>query len=176
MCGFFVVKSKSKNFKINKKKFIFCTKMMKHRGPDELNFHFEDNIYFGFNRLSIIDGSKNGSQPFLSEKKDKLLVFNGEIYNAQKLRNSELIDRNFKGYSDTEVLMKLYEKNKENILNQINGMFAFLIFDKNKDSLLVARDQFGIKPLYYYEDKDIFIFSSEIKPIVKYTKKKNIIR
>ncbi|MDB9937279.1 asparagine synthase (glutamine-hydrolyzing) [Candidatus Pelagibacter sp.] len=174
MCGFFVVKSKSKNFKIDKNKFIFCTKMMKHRGPDELKFHFEDNVYFGFNRLSIIDGSKNGSQPFLSEKKDKILVFNGEIYNAQKLKNNELTDKNFKGYSDTEVLMKLYEKNNENILNQINGMFAFLIFDKNKDSLLVARDQFGIKPLYYYEDKDIFIFSSEIKPIIKYTKKKTL--
>ena len=174
MCGFFVIKSKKKNFNLNKKKFIFCTKMMQHRGPDDLNYHFEKDIFFGFNRLSIIDLSKNGSQPFLNEKKDKVLVYNGEIYNAQKLRDEELNNQNFIGYSDTEVLMRLYQKLNDKMLNKIRGMFAFLLLDKKKDEIVIVRDQFGIKPLYYYQNKDLFIFSSEIKPIIKYTNKNEI--
>ena len=127
----------------------------------------------GFRRLSIIDLSKNGRQPMVGKSNKTIMVFNGEIYNANKLKK-KLGGNNFKSNSDTEVLLKLYETYGEKCLNMIKGMFSFIVYNDNDDSIFVARDQFGIKPLYYYEKEDYIIFSSEIKPILNYIKKLEI--
>ena len=127
----------------------------------------------GFRRLSIIDLSKNGRQPMVGKSNKTIMVFNGEIYNADKLKK-KLGGNNFKSNSDTEVLLKLYETYGEKCLNMIKGMFSFIVYNDNDDSIFVARDQFGIKPLYYYEKEDYIIFSSEIKPILNYIKKLEI--
>lgn len=177
MCGFFVVKPKNKKFLVNKKKFIHCTKMMKHRGPDDLNFYFDKNICMGFNRLSIIDLSSNGAQPFQSEDSQQVLVYNGYLSNSDKLKNKlRQSDKNinFKGHSDTEVLYRLIDSYDSKIFSFIKGMYSFVSYHKKKNSLLVARDPFGIKPLYFFENKDYFVFSSEIKPIIKFTKSNKI--
>ena len=167
MCGFFVVKPKNKKFLVNKKKFIHCTKMMKHRGPDDLNFYFDKNICMGFNRLSIIDLSSNGAQPFQSEDSQQVLVYNGYLSNSKSLKNKlRQSDKNihFKGHSDTEVLYRLIDSYDNKVFKFIKGMYSFVSFHKKKNSLLVARDPFCIKPLYFFENKDYFVFSSEIKP------------
>ena len=175
MCGFFVVKMKKNTTDaINKKKFINCTKMMRHRGPDDLKFYYDRNIYIGFNRLSIIDLSYKGSQPFQDQKSNQILVFNGHITNSELLKKNINKNKIFKGHSDTEVLYKLIDSHHNKVLNLIEGMFSFISYDKKKNNLFIARDQFGIKPLYYFEDKNYFVFSSEIKPILKFTNKKEI--
>ena len=175
MCGFFVVKMKKNTTDaINKQKFINCTKMMRHRGPDDLKFYYDRNIYIGFNRLSIIDLSYKGSQPFQDQKSNQILVFNGHITNSELLKKNINKNKIFKGHSDTEVLYKLIDSHHNKVLNLIEGMFSFISYDKKKNNLFIARDQFGIKPLYYFEDKNYFVFSSEIKPILKFINKNKI--
>ena len=176
MCGFFVVKPKTNKILINKKKFINCTKMMTHRGPDDLKFYFDENICMGFNRLSIIDLSNKGAQPFQENNSNQVLVFNGFISNSEELKLSILNNKKylFKGQSDTEILFKLLDNYGDKTFDYIRGMYSFVSYNKKKNSLLVARDPIGIKPLYYFEDQNLFIFSSEIKPIIQFTKKKNI--
>lgn len=176
MCGFFVVKPKTKKISINKRRFINCTKMMTHRGPDDLKFYFDDDICMGFNRLSIIDLSNKGAQPFRENNSNQVLVFNGFISNSEELKLSFFNNKKylFKGQSDTEVLFKLLDNYSTKTFDYIRGMYSFVSYNKKKNSLLVARDPLGIKPLYHYEDQNLFIFSSEIKPIIQFTKKKNI--
>ena len=176
MCGFFVVKPKTKKISINKRRFINCTKMMTHRGPDDLKFYFDDDICMGFNRLSIIDLSNKGAQPFRENNSNQVLVFNGFISNSEELKLSFFNNKKylFKGQSDTEVLFKLLDNYSTKTFDYIRGMYSFVSYNKKKNSLLVARDPFGIKPLYHYEDQNLFIFSSEIKPIIQFTKKQNI--
>ena len=119
----------------------------------------------GFNRLSIIDVSKNGHQPMSNKNKTIFITFNGEIYNAFKLKN-ELINSNFsfKSKTDTEIILALYEKyGLEYTLRKLNGMFAISILDLRINKIFLARDRFGIKPLYYIFNKNFFSFSSEIK-------------
>ena len=119
----------------------------------------------GFNRLSIIDVTKNGHQPMANENKTIYIMFNGEIYNAFELKE-ELItsDYNFKSKTDTEVILALYEKyGLEYTLQKLNGMFAICILDLKKNQIFLARDRFGIKPLYYIFNESFFSFSSEIK-------------
>lgn len=173
MCGFFVIKKKTDKFKVNRALFIESCDLINHRGPDDKQNLFTRNISIGFRRLSIIDLSKNGRQPMVGKSNKTIMVFNGEIYNADKLKK-KLGGNNFKSNSDTEVLLKLYETYGEKCLNMIKGMFSFIVYNDNDDSIFVARDQFGIKPLYYYEKEDYIIFSSEIKPILNYIKKLEI--
>lgn len=160
MCGFvgFVDKNKDKDKNIKR-----MADIIKHRGPDSDGYFTDDNIALGFRRLSIID-LKGGTQPILNEKKDKVIVFNGEIYNYQELRE-ELIKKgyNFKTKSDTEVILHGYEEYKEKILDKLRGMFAFIIYDTKTKEVFGARDFFGIKPLYYAKFKDTLMFGSEIK-------------
>lgn len=142
---------------------------MVHRGPDSYGL-FKDklgdqSIKLGHNRLSIIDLSDASSQPFTSECGAYTIVFNGEIYNYQQLRASYLSDESFRTGSDTEVLLKLYIHYGENILNSLKGMFAFCIYDQKRQSLFLARDQLGVKPLYYFIDDDQLLFASEITPL-----------
>lgn len=160
MCGFVGFCGDSKN----KKKIIRdMADIIKHRGPDSDGYYVDNNIALGFRRLSIIDLDK-GSQPIFNEDKDKVIVFNGEIYNYKEIRE-ELKSKGhkFSTNTDTEVILHGYEEYKEDILNKLRGMFAFVIYDIKEKSLFGARDFYGIKPFYYYYDDDNFLFGSEIK-------------
>ncbi|MBI2625250.1 MAG: asparagine synthase (glutamine-hydrolyzing) [Candidatus Nealsonbacteria bacterium] len=153
----------------------------RHRGPDDEGFYFDNNVSLGNDRLSIIDLSENARQPIWNEDKTKCVVFNGEIYNFQELRKG-LLERGHKfiSKSDTEVILHLYEDKKEKTPEYLNGIFAFAIYDKNKNELFLARDRSGVKPLYYYFDPSTssgqakFVFSSEIKAILAHGIKREI--
>ena len=160
MCGFVGFCDDSKN----KKKIIRdMADIIKHRGPDSDGYYVDNNIALGFRRLSIVDLDK-GSQPIFNEDKDKVIVFNGEIYNYKEIRE-ELKSKGhkFSTNTDTEVILHGYEEYKEDILNKLRGMFAFVIYDIKEKSLFGARDFYGIKPFYYYYDNENFLFGSEIK-------------
>ena len=137
-----------------------------HRGPDSAGTHVDENISLGFRRLSIID-LDSGTQPMYNETGDIVIVFNGEIYNYQELRE-ELIQKGhvFKNNADTEVLVHGYEEFGEDMLNRLRGMFAFVIWDSKKKKLFGARDFFGIKPFYYAVVDGQLVFASEIKRIL----------
>ncbi|MEY8321608.1 asparagine synthase (glutamine-hydrolyzing) [Lachnospiraceae bacterium 46-61] len=139
-----------------------------HRGPDSGGKHIDENVALGFRRLSIID-LDHGSQPMYNETDDIVVTFNGEIYNYQSLREN-LINKGhiFKNDSDTEVLLHAYEEYGEDMLNQLRGMFAFVIWDSKKELLFGARDFFGIKPFYYTIIDGNIVYGSEIKSILEY--------
>jgi len=141
-----------------------------HRGPDSGEHFTDENIAFGFRRLSIIDLSEEAGQPMFNEDKSCVLVFNGEIYNYQELRK-DLIEKGhiFKTDTDSEVIIHGYEEYGENLLQKLRGMFAFAIWDTKKETMLLARDFFGIKPLYYTQNTTdhSLIFGSEIKSFLK---------
>jgi asparagine synthase (glutamine-hydrolysing) len=152
--------------------FESITKIMSNRGPDNLCVKQIDNNIFGHTRLKIIDLDDEANQPMSFE--DLLIVFNGEIYNYKELIVSESLTCKTK--SDTEVIIRLYQKYDIDFLNKLNGAFSFCIYDKNKNRFFCARDRYGKKPFYYYHKNGKFIFSSMIKPIVKsigYTPKLN---
>jgi asparagine synthase (glutamine-hydrolysing) len=137
-----------------------------HRGPDDEGFYISGQVGLGFRRLSIIDLS-GGHQPLSNEDKSIWIVFNGEIYNYQELRVFLLSKGHvFSTHSDTEVIVHLYEEFGEACIEQLRGMFAFAIWDSREDTLLIARDRVGIKPLYYTLTKDSLVFGSEIKAIL----------
>ncbi len=160
---------------INKddKKETIIKKMMErinHRGPDGEGTFIDDDIALGHKRLSIIDLS-TGNQPMFNENERYVIVFNGEIYNYLELKE-ELIKKAhyFKTTSDTEVLLHGYEEYGYELLKHLRGMFAFVIWDREKKELFGARDHFGIKPFYYYQNGDTFMFASEIKAFLDHPK------
>ncbi len=134
-----------------------------HRGPDDRGTFVEGELGFGMRRLSIIDLS-SGHQPIFSEDERQVIVFNGEIYNFQELK-TELIEKGhvFRTNSDTEVILHLYEEYGTECPCKLQGMFAFAIWHRDKKELFIARDRFGIKPLFYYSTNAAFAFSSELK-------------
>lgn len=134
-----------------------------HRGPDSEGKYIDNGIALGFRRLSIIDLSQ-GSQPIFNEDGSLVLVFNGEIYNYQTLRDELLkTGHEFKTHTDSEVLIHGYEQWGKDMLKKLRGMFAFIIWNKNNGEIFGARDFFGIKPMYYAQMGDTFMFGSEIK-------------
>lgn len=135
-----------------------------HRGPDAEGFYNDSVVSLGHRRLSIIDLSEKGTQPIYNEDKSKVIVFNGEIYNYKEIKD-ELLKKGhkFRTETDTEVIIHGYEEYGTELFPKLRGMFAFVIYDKEKNELVGVRDQFGIKPLYYYKDKEQFMFASEIK-------------
>lgn len=136
-----------------------------HRGPDYTGYWVEPNqIALGHNRLSIIDLSAAANQPFVSSDGRYHLVFNGEIYNYLELKQKLRFDFEFKTNSDTEVLLAAFIKWGKECLAELNGMFAFIIWDIKDQSLFAARDRFGVKPLYFSQLADSLILSSEIRP------------
>ncbi len=154
--------------KINQKTFKKATNSLKHRGPDDIGFYFDkkNQISLGHTRLSIIDLSKNAKQPMKTNDNNLVLIFNGEIYNFIELKKKLiLLGHSFKSNSDSEVLLYLYKEYGVSMLKKLNGIFAFAIWDKQKKEVFIARDHFGIKPLYFLENKNFFIFASEIKAI-----------
>lgn len=168
MCGFIVHYKLNNNFKLNQKNFIKASKEIQHRGPDDMHSFVYKNINMIFYRLSIIDKSKNGRQPMVSHSGRYIIVFNGEIYNAKELKLKINNASEFRGSSDTEILINLYEIYGNKMLKFLKGMFSFVIFDKKNNMIFTARDRFGIKPLYYFKDENQILFSSEIKPIISY--------
>ena len=144
------------NFKV-KKEQVFSA--LYHRGPDEAGY-FGDEIWQLFHTRLAIQDIKGGHQPFFY--KNYLIIYNGEIYNHLELRKEYLNDVSFKTSSDTETLLYLYVKYQEKMLNWLDGMFAFVIYDKNKKELFFARDRAGKKPLYIYQKGQNFAFASEI--------------
>lgn len=142
---------------------------IRHRGPDAEGKYVDGDIALGHRRLSIIDVSSQGDQPIFNEDGSLVLVFNGEIYNFQEIRE-ELVAAGhiFKTKTDSEVLIHGYEEYGEKLLDKLRGMFAFVIWDKNKKELFGARDFFGIKPLYYAKMNNTFMFGSEIKSFLEH--------
>ena len=159
--------------KIGIEKFIQMRDELKHRGPDDAGLYInkKGNVALGHRRLSIIDLTSSGKQPMSNENNELWLTFNGEIYNYIELRE-ELIKKGheFKSKTDSEVVIHAYEQWGVDCLKKFCGMFAFGIWDEKTSNLFVARDRIGIKPLYYYSDDNEFIFSSEIKGIIKNNK------
>jgi asparagine synthase (glutamine-hydrolysing) len=145
-----------------------ATNLISHRGPDDHGYFTEKNLALGFQRLAIQDLSPNGHQPMVSADGNFTIVFNGEIYNHQEIRETIKDKYTFKSTADTETLLYGYIEYGAEILNKLNGIFAFSIFDKEKNEVFIARDQFGIKPLYYYHDATCFMWGSEIKSFLAY--------
>lgn len=163
MCGFTGIISKKE---YNDDSIRSMLDSIRHRGPDNLSFYENENLHLGFARLQIIDLDPRSNQPMIDEETGAVIVFNGEVYNYKELRQD--LQGNgvkFKTTSDTEVILKGYLKYGKSILSKLRGMFAFAIFHKNK--VFMARDHFGIKPLYYgFNDKGEFIFGSELKALI----------
>ena len=147
-------------------KFKLVLNALKHRGPDGSGIYCKDNIILGHRRLSILDPSEKGSQPMT--KDDLTITLNGEIYNFQELK-SELEKEGivFTSLTDTEVVLRSYQKWGTASLQKFNGMFSFAIWDDKNNYLFIARDRLGKKPLYYYSDNQIFTFCSEIQPLLQ---------
>ncbi len=168
MCG--IAGAYSKNSKINTKDFDEMIDIVSYRGPDDRGTYYDSNLALGHRRLSIIDLSRDGHQPFVYSNK-YVIIYNGEIYNYIELKD-ELKKR---GYSfvtetDTEVIVAAYDCWGENCVSHFNGMWAFCIYDIYNKMLFCSRDRFGVKPFYYYKSNDLFLFASEIKQI-NYMKK-----
>ena len=141
--------------------------LLAHRGPDGRGHYLDGNCELVHRRLAIIDVSSAGDQPMPNEDGSVYAVFNGEIYNHRDLR-TELQSRGhrFRSTSDTEVLVHLYEEHGADMVNRLRGMFAFAVYDRRRRSLLMARDRFGIKPLYFAIHNGQWLFASEIKAIL----------
>ncbi len=148
-------------------KFTESLELLRHRGPDHQEVYAHGEVLLGHTRLAIIDLNKQSHQPM--EMDNLTLVFNGEIYNYIEIRD-ELISlgHTFSTASDTEVLLKSYKEWGEACVERFNGMWAFAIFDKVKQTLFLSRDRFGVKPLYYIYDDEKFVFASEIKALLPY--------
>jgi asparagine synthase (glutamine-hydrolysing) len=160
MCGIIGVVSKNNQtfFKENLAKIA-------HRGPDDLGIFQDTYLSLGHRRLSIQDLSPNGHQPMLTQDERFVIIFNGEIYNHWDIRAKIKDKYSFKSTSDTETILYGYIEYGENLFNMLNGIFAFAIYDKVTKDLIIVRDQFGVKPLYYYYQEGVFAFSSELKAL-----------
>lgn len=143
------------------------TDIVSHRGPDGEGQYIDGHIGLGHRRLSIIDLSPAGHQPMQTRDGRFTITYNGEVYNFKELRvQLEAIGYHFYSNTDTEVVLKAYAEWGEKCLTKFNGMFAFAIWDKKDQKLFLARDRYGIKPLYYYKNENNFVFASEIKAII----------
>ena len=167
MCGICGIVLKDRDRTINPTILNPMTDVLQHRGPDDRGTQIWNNVAFGHRRLSIVD-LDGGHQPMGSADGSVWITYNGEIYNYIELR-SELIQRGYKfrTYSDTEVLLYLYACYGLGMFQRLNGMFAFALYDMPKRQILLGRDRMGEKPLYYYQDRQQFLFASEIKSILK---------
>jgi len=168
MCGIAGIIYKNRSHAVERERLDAMTDILAHRGPDGRGTKIWRNIGLGHRRLAIIDVDA-GHQPMEYADETLAITYNGEIYNYVELR-SELLQKGyrFRTRTDTEVLLALYECYGEQMFAHLNGMFAFAIHDTRRDRVLLSRDRFGEKPLYYYEDKEKFLFASEIKSILTY--------
>lgn len=160
------------NNQIDKDRFEEMVDIIEHRGPDDRGTYYRGGLALGHRRLSVIDLSADGHQPF-SYKDRYVLVFNGEIYNYKEIR-CELIDKGYRftTHTDTEVLIAAYDCYGKECVQRFNGMWSFAVYDKDKNEIYCSRDRFGIKPFYYYISDKEFVFGSEIKQILCMTDEK----
>lgn len=172
MCGIVGFVNLKQNSNKEKCKHILSnmTKKISGRGPDEDGYYIKDNICLGHKRLIVVD-PEGGKQPMTCKMHNNsyTLVYNGQLYNTKELRK-ELQENgfSFEENSDTEVLLKSYIHWGYDVVHKLNGIFGFAIWDENKQELFIARDHFGIKPLYYTRFEDHFIFASEVKCILEF--------
>src|SRR6266571_3406057 len=166
MCGIAGLLELKKNAQANPAILRQMCDVMAHRGPDDEGIYTQDRIGIGMRRLSIVDLA-TGHQPMSNEDGSLWIVFNGEIYNHQSLREP-LIARghSYRTHSDTETIIHLYEEYGKDCVQHLRGMFAFAIWDTKQKRLFIARDRLGIKPLYYRMSADTFLFGSEIKVLL----------
>ena len=170
MCGICGIYSSSKTEMLDEDILKAMANSMPHRGPDDFGIYLNqsERIGFGFRRLSIID-LKQGHQPMTNEDETIWIVYNGEIYNYQQLRQHlERKGHKFQTNTDTEIIIHAFEEKSEKLLSELRGMFAFAIWDSKKKKLFIARDRIGIKPLYYGTFDGYFIFGSEIKALLEF--------
>ncbi len=164
MCGISGIVDFKKVLKENQIKDILnkFNKTLYHRGPDSKDTWINGNIGLAHTRLSIIDLSKNGSQPMVSNNKQSVISFNGEIYNFRELKK-KIPNIKFNSYTDTEVILEYFNHyGIDQTIEKMNGMYAFSIYDQKNNELILARDRVGKKPIYYYHDENFFIWGSEI--------------
>jgi asparagine synthase (glutamine-hydrolysing) len=167
MCGIAGVFEYAPEAEVSRNLVVRMTDLIAHRGPDDSGHMFRGGVGLGHRRLSIIDLSAAGHQPMGSEDGTIWITYNGECYNYAGLRDwLRGRGHQFRSGSDTEVLLRLYQEKGEGFLADIDGMFAFAIWDERQQTLLVARDRIGIKPLYYFADRDHFLFASEMKALL----------
>lgn len=159
MCGIAGFLSFKKQF--SKEDLENITNVLAHRGPNASGFYFNNNVGLGHRRLSIIDLSEAANQPMFSKCGNYIIVFNGEIYNYKEIATELKIDT--QTTSDTEVLIEAFAKKGPSFVKMLNGMFAFAIYDIQKELLYLYRDRMGIKPIYFYHYENEFIFASELK-------------
>ncbi|MCU7930684.1 MAG: asparagine synthase (glutamine-hydrolyzing) [Candidatus Thiodiazotropha sp. (ex Codakia rugifera)] len=170
MCGIAGIYYHDSTRRVDENQLVAMRDVFTYRGPDDKGLYISGPVGLAHRRLSII-GLSTGHQPMSDPNQKFWIVFNGEIYNYRILRKElEKKGYSFKSESDTEVIIYLYMEYGNNCIEYLNGMFAFAICDESKHSLYIARDRMGIKPLYYYKTNNEFIFSSEIKSILKYDK------
>lgn len=175
MCGILCVFNKRNTINIDE--IVNMRDEMIHRGPDDsgLVVEYNNKLALAYRRLAILDLSMAGHQPMKS-KTDNYIIYNGEVYNYKELRNEYFEKESFKSSTDTEVVLNMIDNFGVEAFKHFNGMWGLLYYDINKQSLIISRDRYGIKPLYYYENENVFIVASEIKAILKssyYRKKAN---
>jgi asparagine synthase (glutamine-hydrolysing) len=165
MCGIAGILSLTGGREAESDAIVRMTDCMAHRGPDADGFFSEPGISLGHRRLSIIDLSSSANQPFTDASGRYVIVYNGEVYNFQAVRQ-RLPGYEFKTNSDTEVILAAYMQWGASCLDHLNGMFAFAVWDRHGKTLFIARDRLGVKPLYYHLSRERFVFSSEIRAIL----------
>ena len=149
-----------------RERILRMTDSISHRGPDSQGFYHDDRISLGQRRLSIID-IDGGDQPISNETDSIQLICNGEIYNSPALRDDlQKAGHRFKTRTDVEVILHLYEDHGEDCVKHLRGMFAFAIWDKKRNRLVLARDHMGQKPLFFWNDGSTVAFASEVKGIL----------
>ena len=168
MCGIVGIINFHKNILDDKDILFKMENSLTKRGPDEEGHYLSKNVLFGHRRLVVVD-KDGGKQPMIKniENKEYILIYNGELYNTEDLRK-DLLNKGFKfnSYSDTEVLLNSYIYYKEKAVEKLNGIFSFAVFDKKENTIFLARDQMGVKPLFYSIKNNNIIFASEIKAIL----------
>ena len=175
MCGITGALAFTEKGKIFLERTQDAVNRLKKRGPDGDGIFRNENVALGHTRLSIIDITDAAAQPFTDHTGRYTIVFNGEIFNYKELRKDlEAKGIKFRSQSDTEVLLYLYIEEGPNCCRKLNGFFAFAVYDKDQEELFLARDRFGVKPLYWYADDDVLIFASEMKAMLAYGTDKTI--
>ena len=168
MCGIAGIYNFDKSLYVDSNLLKRMTDAIAHRGPDDEGHYINGNIGLGHRRLAVIDPSPSGHQPMCNEDKSIWITFNGEIYNyTDLLLHLKSKGHQFKSHTDTETIIHLYEEYGIDFIHRLKGMFSFAIWDSNSELLLLVRDRVGIKPLYYYEDNNHFVFASEMKSILE---------
>ena len=172
MCGLVFTLNFEKK-QVSRDRLAASLKTILHRGPDYSKINIYNDVGLAHCRLSILDLSSKGNQPFESFNKRYIIIYNGEVYNYKEIKK-KLINKGipFRSLSDTEVILNAFIYWGTKCFKMFNGMFSFVIYDKKDRKVFIARDRFGIKPLYYYCDDELVIFASEIKAILSYVDKK----